>query len=76
MCEEDEGDVLLFLTGQEVKPFQSGDNAVDLSYVCVLKLPIWYMEGKQVLEAMRTDFNKMVASCTVQLAHTTQTVSQ
>lgn len=29
MCEEDEGDVLLFLTGQEVRPFQSGDNAFD-----------------------------------------------
>lgn len=29
MCEEDEGDVLLFLTGQEVRPFQSADNAVD-----------------------------------------------
>lgn len=28
MCEEDEGDVLLFLTGQEVKLFQSRDNAV------------------------------------------------
>lgn len=30
MCEEDEGDVLLFLTGQEVKPFQAGDNAEGL----------------------------------------------
>lgn len=34
MCEEDEGDVLLFLTGQEVRPFQSGDNAVYL-VVCL-----------------------------------------
>lgn len=41
MCEEDEGDVLLFLTGQEVKLFQSRDNAD-----WVLKLPSRYIEKK------------------------------
>lgn len=46
MCEEDEGDVLLFLTGQEVRPFQSGVNAVDLP-VCILNLPNWYVENNR-----------------------------